>query len=300
MKYFSPLRYPGGKGKLFDYVRIILRNNRLERGYYVEPYVGGASLALKLLQKNHVTKILINDVDRSIYAFWYSAINRTEEFCDRILRTNINIKNWEQQRLIQSKKQSHSLLDLGFSTFFLNRTNRSGIIKGGVIGGKKQNSLWKIDARYNKDSLIARIQAIAALKDRIEIYNMDACKFMVLADKICPTNTFFYLDPPYYNKGKELYVNHYEKQDHIEVKACIERINHRYWMVSYDYTLPIIKLYKAFRKKSYTLNYSVAKIQRKGKEVVFFSHMLDIPIVKSPLKIGKTKRLKEVVEKTSE
>jgi len=292
-QYFSPLRYPGGKGKLYDYIKIIIKDNNLKGGYYVEPYAGGASLALKLLQNNLVSKILINDIDRSIYAFWYSVINQTEELCHLIEKTNINIDNWEKQKEIQNQKERYALLELGFSTFYLNRTNRSGIIKGGVIGGKKQDGTWKIDARYNKDNLVDRIKTIANLKDDIELYNMDACDFICMADKICPSNALFYLDPPYYIKGKELYVNHYNKEDHIEVEQCIEKIKNRYWMVSYDYTKPIIRLYDKYCKKSYSLNYSAASIRKKGREVIFFSHSLHAPVVKNPLKIAKSKKMME-------
>lgn len=69
MDYCSPLRYPGGKGKVADYFKQIFRDNSLYDGVYVEPYAGGASVALSLLFNEYVSKIIINDIDRSIFAF---------------------------------------------------------------------------------------------------------------------------------------------------------------------------------------------------------------------------------------
>ena len=139
MKFYSPLRYPGGKKKLVNYFKEIVVKNDLCGGVYVEPFAGGASIALSLLIDGYVSKIIINDFDRSIYAFWHSILNRTEEFCKLIEETPITIEVWKKQKEIQKEKNRYDLLSLGFSTFFLNRTNRSGILKAGVIGGLNQN-----------------------------------------------------------------------------------------------------------------------------------------------------------------
>ena len=115
----------------------------------MEPYSGGASVALFLLLEGFVNKITINDKDRAIYAFWYCVLNKTKDLCDKIERTEITIAEWRKQKEIQTKKEKADLLELGFSTFFLNRTNRSGIINGGMIGGVEQNGDYLIDCRFN-------------------------------------------------------------------------------------------------------------------------------------------------------
>ena len=178
MEYYSPLRYPGGKGKTADFFTRLFEHNNLVGGTYVEPYVGGGSVALHLLFNNIADRIVINDGDRSLYAFWYSILNHTDEFCRLINDTNINIENWLIQRDIQKVKNETDLLTLGFSTFFLNRTNRSGIIKAGVIGGINQNGNYLIDARFNKKKLISRIERIAQLSNHIEIHNFDAIELV--------------------------------------------------------------------------------------------------------------------------
>lgn len=284
MEFYSPLRYPGGKGKLTDFMKLVFRENLLCDGYYVEPYAGGASLAVALLLNEYATRVVINDLDRSIYAFWHSVVNRTDELCDLINKAKLSISTWGQQREIQQKKSRCSLLDLGFSTFYLNRTNHSGIINGGVIGGLKQTGKWKIDARFNKKDLIGRIRRIAAYKNRIEIYNLDACKFLQKASSLMPNRTLFYLDPPYYVKGHALYVNHYKPQDHLSVAKQITTLKKHRWIVSYDYTSEITQLYRSLRRKRYFINYSAGK-RGKGEEVMFFSDNLTIPRVKNPLDI---------------
>ena len=157
MKFYSPLRYPGGKNKLARFIASLCVSNNIS-GHYVEPYTGGASVALKLLLDGYVNEITINDLDRSIYAFWHSILTNTNKFCRKIRNTEVTLNNWKRFRKIFLNKEKASLFDLGFATFFLNRTNRSGIINGGVIGGVKQKGEYKIDCRFNKDNLIDRIK----------------------------------------------------------------------------------------------------------------------------------------------
>ena len=279
MKFCSPLRYPGGKGKLADFFYTIIEENNLYDGHYVEPYAGGASIALSLLFYEYVSRIIINDFDRSIYAFWYSALNKTQELCDLILKTKVTLSNRKKCKDIQKTKKKSSLLNLGFSTFFLNRTNRSGIINGGVIGGKSQEGQWKIDARFNKKDLIERIKRIADYKDRIEVYNLDACELLQRLKKALPKKTLFYFDPPYYLEGKKLYVNYYNHQDHAIVARKVKSLNKFNWIVSYDNREEIKTLYSDYRRLEYSLTYTASKII-KGSEVMFFDDRLKLPSIK--------------------
>lgn len=133
--HFTPLRYPGGKGKLAGYVKRLMKANHLLDGEYVEPYAGGAGIALELLLHEYVSRIHINDISRPLYAFWKSVLDRTDEFCDLVSNTPISVKVWDKQKRILANAADHDDLALGFATFFLNRTNRSGILNGGIISG---------------------------------------------------------------------------------------------------------------------------------------------------------------------
>lgn len=274
--FYSPLRYPGGKGKVVDCVKSILRENSLLDCTYVEPYVGGGSVALGLLFDEYVSKIIINDKDRSIYAFWYSVLKDTSALCAKILETPTTIDSWHEQKEIQKDKGQVNLLNLGFSTFFLNRTNRSGILKAGVIGGLQQTGNYLINARYNKEDLINRIQRIADYKDRIEVCNVDAADLVTKLSKESSNKMFYYLDPPYYKNGKGLYMNYYKDSDHKSIAEVITNMQHCAWIVSYDKVEFIEKLYAKYRQVPFELNYSVANGHR-GTEIMIFSDKLSIP-----------------------
>lgn len=276
MEFLSPLRYPGGKAKVADFVQCLIKENALLDGIYVEPYVGGGSVALSLLFNEYVRDIYINDKDISIYAFWYSVLNNADDFCKIIKDTPINIETWFKQKDIQSNKKNINLLDLGFSTFFLNRTNRSGILKAGVIGGYDQTGNYKIDARFNKEDLIKRIQRIADYADRIHLTNEDAVSLVRRLKNELPYNTLFYLDPPYYVKGKGLYLNYYNDTDHQNIAKSISDFKEQKWIISYDNVDFIVDLYSKFRQKTFELNYSASN-SGKGKEVMIFSNNLVIP-----------------------
>ena len=217
MEFLSPLRYPGGKAKVSDFVQCLIKENTLLDGVYVEPYVGGGSVALSLLFNEYVKDIYINDKDISIYAFWHSVLYESDALCKLIKETPVTVETWYKLRDYQADKSNIDLLNLGFSTFFLNRTNRSGILKAGIIGGYAQTGNYKIDARFNKDELIKRIQRIADYADRIHLTNEDAVSLVQRLKLILPPNTLVYLDPPYYIKGKGLYMNYYNDQDHQDI-----------------------------------------------------------------------------------
>lgn len=281
MKFFSPLRYPGGKLKVSQYIKLLIDSNNLNDGHYVEPYAGGASVALDLLINEYVSNIHINDIDLAIYSFWHSTLYDTENFCRLINDTLVSAEEWKKQKFIIKNKDKFSSLEIGFSTFFLNRTNRSGILNAGMIGGNEQKGNWKIDARYNKINLIKRIELINRFEDRISLHNMDAIEYVQMIDNNLPNNTLIYLDPPYYKKGKELYINYYNHEDHKEIADIVKKLTNRHWLVSYDNETAIKELYSEFRQKIYSLNYSVGKAS-KGSEVIIYNDKLFIPEIENP------------------
>lgn len=280
IKFYTPLRYPGGKRKLFPLLSLLLECNGLLDGNYVEPYAGGAGLALLLMQREYMRNIHLNDYDRSVYAFWHAVLNDTEKFCKRIESVPVTMEERTKQLEVQDHKQDADLFDLGFSTFFLNRVNRSGIIKGGVIGGKDQNGKWKMDARFNKEEILRRIRLIYLNKDRITLYNMDAIDFLNDIAANCTKKTMLYLDPPYYVKGKELYSNFYSDNDHKSVATHIQSMKATNWIVSYDNVDEVHQLYSGRRYITYDLSYTAGSKHR-GSEVMFFSDNLAIPEIEN-------------------
>jgi DNA adenine methylase len=289
--HFTPLRYPGGKGKLAAYVKEIIRANKLFDGEYVEPYAGGSAIALELLFQEHVTKIHINDVSQPVYAFWKSVLNDADELCRKIRDTRLSVKSWDRQKRIFANPRDHSYVELGFATFFLNRTNRSGILNGGIIGGRDQSGPWKIDARYNSAELIFRIESIAKMRPRIRLTHSDAIGFLRHGLPKWPPKTLIYLDPPYYAQGSQLYYDYYEPDDHAEVaKFVASKMQNRSWIVSYDNVPAIRKLYARHRSIVYNVGYS-ARQARTGREVMFFSPSLTIPDLVGPVQqVGKIKQ----------
>lgn len=280
--HYSPLRYPGGKAKLSYYVQLLIQYNLINDGHYVEPYAGGASVALSLLFNEFVSQIHINDYDVRVYSFWNSILHKNEEFCKLVRDAEMSIENWQKQKEIQSNYQNYSEIEIGFSTFFLNRTNRSGILKAGIIGGKNQTGEWKMDARFNKENLINRIQKIGKYKNRINVYNQDAVDLTKNLDKKLPKETLFYFDPPYYNKGKDLYINFYEHSDHKQIAEIISKLKNRYWLVSYDNDKNISDLYNNFLQRTYELNYH-ASSPSKGTEIMIYSDNLIVPEMNNPI-----------------
>lgn len=282
-RFDSPLRYPGGKAKIFPFVSKLIYENNLIGCSYAEPYAGGAGLALKLLYDEYVNKIFINDLDKSIYALWNTILNNNLRICDWLADVDVTIENWLYYKDIQKRPYLYDDLELAKSTFFLNRTNVSGVIKGGIIGGINQKGKYKIDARFNKIDLIKRIEKIEKFKDRIFISNLDGLAFINRMDKK-KEDVFIYLDPPYFQKGADLYMNFYSKKDHKKLSSKINKTKSK-WMVSYDNHEFILNLYEERRKVNYKLSQSASN--RIGDEILIFSEDLifknSIKSLKSPL-----------------
>lgn len=274
----TPLRYPGGKTRLFPYVSELCRFNNIIDGHYVEPYAGGAGLAISLLVNAEVRYLHLNDLDYSIYALWHSILHNSEALCNYIESVDITMDEWKKQKEIQKNKHKHDEITLGISTLFLNRTNRSGILKGGVIGGNKQSGNYKIDARFNKKDLIRKIKLIAFYKSKINLHNLDAVDFLKEEVSNLPLNTLVNLDPPYYVKGQALYQNYYEHSDHVNISKIMKDLK-QYWIITYDNVAPIKELYESYSPIEYSLSYSVQKTY-KGKEVLIADPRLLLPNVK--------------------
>ncbi|MBD3618019.1 MAG: DNA adenine methylase [Chromatiales bacterium] len=279
MRYYTPLRYPGGKGKLAPFIRQLFVDNGLCDGIYVEPYAGGAGIALELVMTSYAKEVWLNDVDPAIYAFWHSALNETQALIDMVQSAPLTIDEWQKQRDIYLKPGRKKRLLLGFATLFLNRTNRSGILGGGVIGGVEQKGNWLIDARFNRDGICERLQKVEDHKHRIKVTNLDAEVF--IKNTKFPKKSLVYLDPPYFNKAQRLYRNHYAQEDHARIARLVQKNLRANWVVSYDDAPEIEELYKDRRKIRYTLSYS-AQTKRKGGELMFFSDDLDYPRTSNP------------------
>ena len=270
-QFESPLRYPGGKACIFPFISNLFYENSLLGVNYAEPYAGGSGLALKLLFNEYVNEIFINDYDYSIYSFWHSILESNQRFCDWIEDVEIDIENWQYFKSVQKSPDEYSQFEVAQAVFFLNRTNISGVIKGGPIGGLEQKGKYKINARFNKSDLIKRIERIAYFKHRIKISNLDGIRFIKNLNK-SSQNTFIYLDPPYVHKGANLYMNYFKKKDHENLAWQVEKINHK-WLVSYDNNDFIINLYDNQQRIRYSLSQSASN--RVGNEILVFSKQLD-------------------------
>ena len=266
---YSPLRYPGGKGKLAPFMGLMINKMNIKNGTYIEPFAGGAGVALMLLMEGYVDDIVINDYDKAIYSVWRAIISEPENLVDRILDTPINIDEWKKQKEIYVEQNKKYSLDLAFATFFLNRTNRSGILKGGPIGGFEQTGNYGIDARYNAEKLVERIRAVAKYKKHIKVYNKEIVSFIESVSPNYGQNSMTYFDPPYFNKGPELYKNFFDKEDHAKIAQLILNGVPGNWIITYDDTPEIIELYKQQCIRRYDLNYSAANTGKSSEVIVF-------------------------------
>lgn len=272
----SPLRYPGAKWRLEPFFYELLRRNKLFDATYVEPYAGGGSLAITLLLRGAVSEIHLNDLDRGVYGFWHSIVNHSNEFIRRVRRAPLSIPQWLRQREIYRARNSADLFDVGFAAFYMNRTNRSGMLDGGVIGGLDQRGNYKMDCRFNRVELSRRIEQLSRFRSQIHVSRRDAGKWLAELGAALSKRSLVYLDPPYFNKSRDLYMNWYLPADHAAVARAVTTALSTPWVVSYDDVPEVRRLYRANRRRGYLQRYSAAG-PRRGREIFFFSEGLAIP-----------------------
>lgn len=270
----SPLRYPGGKTQLAPFVADLLAENNLIGGVYAEPYCGGAGLALRLLFRGQVGELWLNDLDEAVHALWHTVLNRPDELCRRIEQTPVTMEEWHRQRRFLADPRSSSIRR-GFAALFLNRTNRSGILTGGVIGGKDQVGAYLLDCRFNKPELISKIQRIAAYRDAITLTRLDGVECLRLWAKRLPRRGLVNIDPPYFSQGRDLYLSFYEPADHAALATFVRQL-HVSWMVTYDDVPEIRKLYSGLPTYRSSLAY-YAQVKRRATELTVLSPGLKLP-----------------------
>lgn len=282
-KLYSPLRYPGGKARFAPFIAEVMRANGLDGGHYLEPFAGGAGVALELLFDGHACHIHINDLDPAVYAFWSAATADPEGMLRLLYDTPITMDEWHRLRQVMlDQDPSLSPTERGFATLFVNRTNRSGILKGGVIGGKAQTGTYKLDARFSKDMIAARLNRIAQHAHNITVHQEDAYSLLSRSSELLPDRSLIYLDPPYYVKGRDLYRNFYKHDDHLQIAQLLQSPGFiRQWVVSYDSAPEICKMYSGSEALKYGLHYT-AQARYVGDEVMFFKDGLKVPDAKIP------------------
>lgn len=252
----SPLRYPGGKASLADFFESAINALGLSNPTYVEPYAGGAGAGLALLYRGVVSRVVINDLDRSIYAVWDSMLNQTDDFLWRLENASLTVDEWRRQREIYRRRDDDdlALLDLGFATFYLNRTNRSGVLRGGIIGGLKQAGTYKMDARFNKATLRLRIEQLAEHRSKIRVSHQDGV--LRLRHWLSKDDVFAYVDPPYYEKGSFLYLNSFNDAQHQHLADWLNALADANWVLTYDMAEPIKAMYRERTTLDFNLHYS--------------------------------------------
>jgi len=275
---YSPLRYPGGKAKLTALLVRVMEHNGIRNAEYVEPFAGGAGAALRLLCEEYVDSIIINDADVRIWAFWEAITRHNEQFLDLLRDVSVSVDEWLTQREIYERRDLRSVLRLGFATFYLNRTARSGIVhNGGPIGGYDQQGKYKIGVRFNRQQLARRIERIGAYSDRIEVSRHDGLALLrYLARRRHRQGTFVYLDPPYYSKGRELYMNMMTHGEHAALARFLGRPRKLPWIMTYDNVREVRQLYSTFPHIAFNLTYSAYE-RREGQELLIHPTHLELP-----------------------
>jgi len=252
--------------------------NHMHAATYVEPFCGGASVALDLLYNERVSNIVLNDIDYRLFSFWDAILNKPEEFCDQLRRTPVTMAERENQMEIYRHPEQYSSFFVGFACFFLNKTNRSGILSGGPIGGVEQAGDWKITTKFGKQYFYRVIRKFARYGSRIQLFNMDAVEFLDKVVRPLGANTFIFLDPPYFSVGKELYRDHYfEVEDHYRLSEAVKELKQP-WLMSYDDVSEIRALYPNNLVEDMAMYYHTYSKKHKA-EILIYGNCQPVPVL---------------------
>lgn len=270
----SPLRYPGGKSALYSRLRQIIRDMGMAGCTYVEPYAGGVGAGLSLLVTGQVERVVINDLDPAIHAFWATVQAEPEFLIDRVREVRLDVDEWRRQREVYVSADTTDLSKLGFATFYLNRTNRSGVLNGGPIGGLDQTGNYKIDARFNREGLAERLRILALYSDNIVATSRDGVE--VITEYAAKSDTFIYADPPYFEKAGSLYLNAFTAENHEALARVLNSVSDSHWLLTYDNAPQVAQLYAARRRREFELHYSAHRVVKATEVAVLSDALPDI------------------------
>jgi DNA adenine methylase len=279
MRYSSPLRYPGGKAALSDFLTDVIDLNELRGCKYYEPYAGGAGAALTLLMDDVVSEVYLNDLDLRVYSFWRAALNCTDQFLSRIANVAVTIDEWKKQHEICVHPSRYSLFEVGFAAFFMNRCNRSGVLTGaGPIGGHSQKGKWRIDVRFNREALSERLLWLKRFRKSIHVSRNDAIDFLSreLPRGRGRSRVFVYLDPPYVIKGQRLYLNAHDTKDHTALSNYLHKQKRLPWIMSYDDSQLVRTLYASCEVSTLPIRYTLQD-KRDAHELIIAPGNLAVP-----------------------
>jgi len=237
---------------------------------FVEPFCGGAGAALNLLADGFVDRIYLNDADIRIYSAWRAMLTERDRFVDSIHAIPLTIDEWyRQQDQVKNLSKYGYSFELGFASFFMNRTTRSGIVeKAGPIGGYQQTGQWKLDARFNREGLAQRVDWLAGKRSQIELSNKDALAFIDRTRRTIETDrTLFFIDPPYVKAGGRLYLNGMTEAKHVALSDMLTSGEFRYWVLTYDDAPLIRTLYCDQELGHISVTYSLQS-KRKENEII--------------------------------
>ena len=270
----SPLRYPGGKAALYTRLRKLIRDSDLAGCTYVEPYAGGAGAGLGLLVTGQVSHVVVNDLDPAIHAFWKTVVEDPDFLMAQVRKVELSVPEWRRQRAVYSAADQADLSALGFATFYLNRTNRSGVLNGGPIGGLDQSGNYKIDARFNRAALVERIRILSLYAECITTTCRDGID--VITEYATQPGTFIYADPPYFEKAGSLYMNAFQSEDHDNLARVLNGLHESSWLLTYDNVPRVDELYGQRRRRQFELSYSAHRVMKATEIAVLSDSMSDI------------------------
>lgn len=239
----SPLRYPGAKRRLCGFISEALRLNGLKPRLLVEPFAGGASVSLQLLNDGIVEKVALAERDPLVASFWRVVFFDSEWLIDRVRRVKLSLQQWDRFK----KNPGTTDRDRALACLFLNRTSFSGIIAPGAgpIGGREQHSAYKLDCRFNVETLVKRIRQAAGLSPRIlfvDCASWDATLAKVNGLKLPPQDLLYYFDPPFYKNAERLYSYYFNEEEHQRLHDATIGLRSP-WILSYDPVEPIMTMY---------------------------------------------------------
>lgn len=234
------MRYPGSKARFVDFISRTIRLNGLHGCVFVEPFCGGASASIALLESGIVEYIAINDADPLIAHLWdiVFSVKHSDWLAEQVMTVPLTIDEWRKQKSLKPTSPREAAL----KCLYLNRTSFNGIIhKSGPLGGWGQTKRT-VGVRFNREKLALRIRELSELRNRVHVVSNN--NWDSFCDRMLPVNkSFFYLDPPYYHKADALYGYYFDNAEHIRLQNYLTAFKSP-WMLSYDDAPEIRALYQ--------------------------------------------------------
>lgn len=275
--HISPLRYPGGKSRIWEHLAAQYTQaplGELDAEIWFEPFAGGLGAGLKMLQESIIGELWFCEANRGLGALWGELVANPTALIDTVssLPERMSLDVYQEALAVLAAPDSYPQLQVAVAALVVNRCSRSGMVTPttGPIGGKQQDGKYRVGDRWNLPRTISTLEKLAPLTRYMRFVGPDGISALAgLPNSGFAEEVFVFADPPYVGAGQRLYQHGLDESGHRALADALHDLDETHWVLAYDEAPLVRELYEGLHIQEYTLHHT-ANRSKSGAELLIY------------------------------